>query len=177
MSRVLKNGIIAAMMLLLAAPAYAICPLCTVAVAAGVGIFRQWGINDMITGLWYGAMIMSSLLWWLDWRARKGKNPSKLLTGLVFYGLFILPLFKIPIIGFELIGTPGNTLLGIDKILLGIILGSLVFIASVKADKLLRKVNENAVAFQYQKVAVPLAFMLVVSIMLHFINHIVRWRL
>ena len=41
--------------LFFAIPAKAICPVCTVAVGAGIGLSRWLGIDDSITGLWIGA--------------------------------------------------------------------------------------------------------------------------
>lgn len=38
--------------LIFAKKALAVCPICTVAVGAGVGLSRCLGIDDSITGLW-----------------------------------------------------------------------------------------------------------------------------
>lgn len=55
--------------------AYAICPLCTVAVGAGVGVSRSLGIDDVIVGLWIGGLLVSSSMWLFEWL--KGKEVVK----------------------------------------------------------------------------------------------------
>jgi len=45
--------------LLFAKKALAVCPICTVAVATGIGFSRWLGIDDTITGLWIGGLTVS----------------------------------------------------------------------------------------------------------------------
>ena len=45
--------------------AQAFCP-CIVAAAAGIALARYFGINDIVTGLWVGAMIISTGIWTED---------------------------------------------------------------------------------------------------------------
>jgi len=49
----------------------AVCPLCTVAVGAGVGLSRWLGIDDVITGLWIGGLIVSLIAWSENWLDKK----------------------------------------------------------------------------------------------------------
>lgn len=58
--------------LIFTSKAYAICPLCTVAVGAGVGVSRSLGIDDVIVGLWIGGLLVSSSMWLFEWL--KGKK-------------------------------------------------------------------------------------------------------
>lgn len=44
----------------------AVCPVCTVAVGAGVGFSRYLGIDDTIAGLWIGALIVSVSMWTIN---------------------------------------------------------------------------------------------------------------
>ena len=48
-----------------------VCPVCTVAVAAGIGVLEKWGVNNIIIGIWLGALIVSSIAWMIDWMNRK----------------------------------------------------------------------------------------------------------
>ena len=48
-----------------------VCPVCTFAVAAGIGVLEQWGVNNIIIGIWLGALIVSSIAWMIDWLNRK----------------------------------------------------------------------------------------------------------
>lgn len=49
----------------------AVCPLCTVAVGTGLGFSRFLGIDDVITGIWMGGLIVSSALWFSAWLEKK----------------------------------------------------------------------------------------------------------
>ena len=48
--------------LLFAKQALAVCPICTIAVGAGVGLSRYFGVDDAITGLWVGGLIVSMIV-------------------------------------------------------------------------------------------------------------------
>jgi hypothetical protein len=142
----------------------AVCPLCTVAVGTGVGLSRYLGIDDVITGLWLGGLILSSSLWLIDWLDKKKIKffARNQLTIASFYLIVLLPLYFSGIIGQK-----GNTLFGIDKLLLGTFLGAILFANSVLAEKYLRKLNNNKVLFPYQKVVIPVVFLIISSIIVY----------
>lgn len=141
----------------------AVCPVCTVAVAGGIGISRYLGIDDTVTGLWIGGFIISSALWFSDWLRKKHIHfkYQDLTSVLVFYLLVIVPL---KLTGF--MGHPANLLLGIDKILLGSFVGSLLFLISVQLDKFLRSKNNGKVYVYYQKVILPVLILSISSLLL-----------
>ena len=141
-------------------PALAVCPVCVVAVGIGLGISRWLGIDDTITGVWIGGLILASALWLADWIVKKGwKIPyPKALSVVLMYTFTIIPLW----IG-KTIGHPKNTLWGIDKILLGIIAGSIAFFLSVWIDKKLRKMNNEKVYIYYQKIILPMLLLTLTS--------------
>jgi hypothetical protein len=93
-----------------ALPARAMCPVCTVAVGAGLGVSRWLGIDDTITGLWTGALLVSASLWTLNYFAKKKIQYPLMRTSVFafYYVLTIIPLFFTGILGH-----PFNTLLGI----------------------------------------------------------------
>ncbi len=134
-------------------PALAVCPVCVVAVGIGLGVSRWLGIDDTVTGVWFGGLIVASALWLAGWVEKKGwKIPyPKIFSVALMYTLTIIPLW----IG-KTIGHPQNTLWGIDKILLGIIAGSIAFSLSVWLDKILRKLNNGQVYIYYQKLILPM---------------------
>ena len=53
--------------LLFAAPAAAVCPVCTVAVGAGLESARLLGVDDVITGIWAGGLTLSLFFWTAGW--------------------------------------------------------------------------------------------------------------
>ena len=115
-----------ALSLLFAKKALAVCPLCTIAVGAGVGLSRWLGIDDAITGLWVGGLIVSMIVWTESWLDKKNiRFKGRLLADIIaYYTLIVVPLYYSGIIG-----SPVNTLCfcGLDKLLLGIIAGSISF--------------------------------------------------
>ena len=144
---------------------YAVCPVCTIAVGAGLGLAEYFGIDDSISGLWIGALIVSMSLWTIDWLNRKNIRfkGRKILIFLGYYIVVILPLWLK-----GKIGHPYNKLCGVDKLLLGIILGSFLFSAGVIFHNYLRKRNNNISYFKGQKIAFAIAPLVVASIILYF---------
>lgn len=156
--------------LFFAMPAHAICPACTVAVGAGVGISRSLGIDDSIVGIWIGGLLVSSSMWLIEWLKKKKivkeKNEIFWTIG-IFLGMYALVL--VPLILNGTIGQPLNVLVGIDKVLLGMIIGSVVFFSMGRLHFFLTKRNNEKVYFPYQKVILPVGGLLIATIILYFI--------
>ena len=148
-------------------PVLAVCPVCTVAVAAGLGISRLIGIDDSVTGIWIGGLILSSGLWLADWIGKRGwKIPFPKLLSVLLMALFVIP----PLYWSKMIGLPGNILWGIDKVLLGSAIGSVVFLLGVGIDKWLRTTNGSKVYIYYQKVIVPVFLLALTSFLFYLIT-------
>ncbi|VVB79280.1 Uncharacterised protein [uncultured archaeon] len=143
-----------------------VCPLCTIAVAAGVGVLESWGFDRIIIGLWFGALIVSSIAWMIDWTNRKNIHFlfKKILIILSFYAIFVVPLYFIKIGGQVLMGTGVGEVLGIDRLLFGIIIGTFIFIAGVLSNNYLKKINDGKVMIFWQKVIVPVVFLIISSV-------------
>lgn len=141
------------------------CPICIVAVGSGVGLCRWLGFDDIISGLWIGALILSMIIWTFNWMNKKNIRFKfrNLIIFFAFYFLIIWPLYLK-----DIMGHPLNTILGIDKILFGIILGTFVLVLSVLFNDWLKKKNNNKVFFPYQKVVIPLVLLIIISWALHY---------
>jgi hypothetical protein len=150
----------------LAAPAQAFCPICTVAVGAGVGLSRYLGIDDLIIGLWVGALCVSLVGWTWNWLKEKNKNfkGSLWLTAGFWYGIIIVPFFLTGVMGHPL-----NKLWGIDKLLLGISGGTIIFYLSHTWYHRIKERNNGHAWFPLQKVVWPVGALLLVSLILYFI--------
>ncbi|MEI7463695.1 MAG: hypothetical protein WCK03_04860, partial [Candidatus Taylorbacteria bacterium] len=112
---------------LLAVPAKAVCPICVVAVGAGLGLSRLLGIDDTITGLWIGGLTVAMIMWTINWARPKIKNIKtrplwNILIIIAYYVMIAWPLTTQ-----NFIGHPLNVIWGVDKIILGISLGSALF--------------------------------------------------
>ena len=145
--------------------AYAVCPVCTIAIGAGVGLSRWLGVDDSITGLWIGAIILSSAFWTNNYLIKRKWNfiGSLLLSIIFYYAIVLIPLYTK-----DIIGHPFNKLCGIDKLLFGIVLGSILFLFSFWLDSYIKKSNHNKVRFYYQKVVIPIIILVITSIILYF---------
>lgn len=150
----------------------AVCPVCTVAVGAGLGISRALGIDDVVTSVWIGGLLLSISFWTSDWLKKKNFKFIKDLKEytLVFISFILWTLLTlIPLYYSHLIGRVENTLWGVDKVILGTIVGSVVFLFAVLVDRKLRSVYGKQF-FNYQKVVFPVVFLLITSTIMYLIT-------
>jgi len=147
--------------------AQAICPICTIAVGAGVGFSRYLGIDDTIAGLWIGGLTVSMIMWTINWLNKKNIHfkGRKIITTLGYYLLIVIPLYWIGIMGHPL-----NILWGVDKILLGTIIGSLGFLGAGLWYYRLKAKNGGHAYFPFQKVAMPVGTLLILSLIFYFLT-------
>jgi hypothetical protein len=146
--------------LLIPIHAYAICPVCIVAVGAGVGLSRWLGISDLITGLWVGALLLA-MSFWLSIFLRKRKINLPFQKTVITITMFLITFG--PLHMSKVIGHPLNRLFGIDKLFFGSIIGSVLFVIGVIIDHLIREGNGGKVRFFYQKVVIPVGLLLIFS--------------
>lgn len=152
---------------LLTPSAFAICPLCTIAVGAGIGLFEWLGISDLISGLWIGALIVSLSFWTANWFNRKGwRFPLQGLVMLIAYSIIIvLPLYY----PMGYIGRPDHSLWHVDILLLGIIIGAILFFCASILHLYLKIRNQDKVYFPLQKVVLPVLPLVLLSIIFYFL--------
>lgn len=146
--------------LLFTGSAYAICPVCVIAVGAGVGIAEKFGVDDTIVGLWVGALIIAMAWWTVNWLIKKNwcfKGCGSI-TFLSYYLLTLVPLYSSGLIGKEL-----NRLWGIDRLLLGVMIGSILFYLGTSLHFYLKTKNNEKVYFPFQKVILNLVILLLAS--------------
>lgn len=161
----------------------AVCPVCTVAVVAGLGVSRQLGVDDIVTSIWIGGLILSASFWTIDWiekskfREKIYKHICKFKCGmtenqalkfwtiLIMYGLVFVPLFFT-----HTIGIPGNTFWGIDKIIFGTVVGSVIFSAGMWADRSVRKARDGKQLFLFQKVVFPVLGLIISSLVFYLVT-------
>ncbi|MEK7482384.1 MAG: hypothetical protein AAB620_01160, partial [Patescibacteria group bacterium] len=149
--------------------AQAICPVCTIAVAGGVGLSRWLGIDDSITGLWVGGLIVSMIIWTIAWLSKKNIRffGRKIIVVLAYYVAVVLPLYLKGIIG-----DPSNTFCGcgIDKLIVGIASGSIGFAIGAILYHYLKKKNQGKAYFPFQKVVLPIAPLIILTVVFYFLT-------
>ena len=151
------------------ARAAAVCPVCTVAVIGGLGLSRYLGIDDSITGIWIGGLMISLSFWLVEWAYKKfpkiekfNKNVAIVISILFWYAFTFVPLKYT-----NIMGHPLNKILGMDKLIFGSFVGSVVFLIAIWADKKVRKMKGKQL-FVYQKVVFPVATLIVTSLIMYF---------
>jgi len=133
-------------LMLIINPVNAHCPLCTAATGAGIAIAESYGVDGAIIGLWVGAFIISTALWFDRVLKKKYGIPfqsaiisilSLILTIVPFYfaGMFTNPI----------------TIMGIDRLLFGILLGSVMAFSGTKLSIWIKTIRCK-VLFSYQTI-------------------------
>lgn len=156
--------------------AYAVCPVCTVAVIGGLGLSRFIGIDDSVSGVWVGGLILSLSFWTADWITQKGylkkiikKINKNTLTTIVFILLSLITF--VPMFTTNFIGHPVNKIWGVDKLIFGTVIGVLFFLFGVYADKKERQIKGRQL-FQFQRVVFPVVSLLIASVILYFVTKV-----
>jgi len=147
--------------------AIAVCPVCTVAIAGGVGLSRWLKVDDTITGLWIGGFLISLTFWTLNWLDKKKSHfwGRNFLVAAIFYIAAIYPLFY-----FNIIGHLQNQIWGLDKLVVGIIFGTFVTLLAVLTYPAIKKSNSGSPIFPFQKVIVPIVLLLIASTVFYYIT-------
>lgn len=141
---------------------YAVCPVCTFAVGGGVLLSHYLGVDDLVVGVWAGGLILSLGLWSAGFFKKRDFQYQPLVWTLA---LWIMTVFGLKEAGF--IGNPTCKIHGHDKLLSGIVFGSVAFLMGFGLDYLLRKLNKKEKGkafFSYQKVVLPLIFLILATI-------------
>ncbi len=134
------------------------CQLCTIAVVGGLGISRLLGVDDLVTSIWIGALILSTSFWSLNWAQSKWPKLqiAKYRLPIVFamYMLVLAPLAKAPTI---------------SKIIVGTALGSTVLLVGIWLDKK-QRLKYGKQFFQYQKVVFPVSLLILTSLVMFLVT-------
>jgi len=143
------------------------CQVCTIGVVAGLGLSRWFGVDDTISGVWIGGLLVSLTGWTVNWLKTKKINFKGMIiiTALVYYASVITPLYWK-----EIIGHPLNKIWGIDKLILGIAFGSVVFAIAVLLYEVMKKKNNGHAHFPFEKIVIPISSLILLSILFYFIT-------
>jgi hypothetical protein len=138
-----------------------------VAVGAGVGLSRWLGVDDTISGLWIGGITSALILWTIKWLNTKNiySNGLDLFISIGYFLLIVTPLAWT-----EVVGHPYNKIWGVDKLMLGIMIGSTFFSAGVTLYDYLKKKNNDHAHFPFEKVVLPVAPLIILTIIFYFIT-------
>ena len=148
----------------LAEMAKAICPICVVAVGAGLGLSRWLGVDDVVSSVWIGALLIAVSFWTLTEikKTKWGVSFNIWEVSIFYYLLTLVPMYYAGIIGHPL-----NKIFGVDKIVFGIIVGTIIFLLARWLNLYFKKINNGKVFFLYQKVVIPVVILIITSLILY----------
>ena len=152
-----------------AGQAAAVCPVCTVAVGAGLGLSRWLGIDDAITGLWIGGLLLSVTIWTINWL--EGRNIRfrfrGIAIGALYFSLAIIPLYYA-----RIVSSPVDFFCSCfkDSLLLGVFTGSSGFYFGATLYEYLKERNGGHAHFPFEKVAMPIAPLVILSVVFYFLT-------
>lgn len=156
------------LLLFLPTIACGVCPLCTLAVGAGVGLSRWLAIDDLISGLWIGALLLSLSLWLIKWLRSKQLAFAFSLWAIPCSIALIYTTAIAPLYWAGLMGSAINQWHGVDRLLAGIILGTFIFIGGLLIHAFI-KIRHGHVLIPFQKVIIPTLVLTLTSIVLYFV--------
>lgn len=162
MKSVISSFLFAAIATILILPvAQAVCPVCTVAVGAGLEGMRLLGVDDIITGIWAGGLSLSLFFWTAGWLKKHNVKSAfwQIVVPFVFYYGLLALVYALPSVRFGV-----NTLWGIDKFLLGIVVGTIAFYLGARWYVKIKRENGGHAKFAFQKVVVPLSFLIIATV-------------
>lgn len=139
------------------------CPICIVTVGGGMILAKKFGVDDLMVSLWISALNTVVALWLAP------KFKIKLLKNPYFLTVLFLALTLIYFQSSNQFGGSDNTFLGINKVIFGQVLGTIIILVGAFIDKFTRLKNNGKVVFYYQKVVFPFGLMLVFTLILKFI--------
>ncbi len=146
--------------------ARAVCPICIVAVGAGLGLSRWLGVDDVISSIWIGALLASLSIWTIILLNKKGWGfkYQKVVISIAYYALVLVPLYYS-----DIIGHPLNKIFGIDKIIFGAAVGTAVFLAGLWFHNFLKTKNQGKSFFPYQRIVLSIAILFFASLVSYFL--------
>lgn len=184
MNKIFTYGLAAIVVLSFAFPLVsAHCPLCTTGAVIGVGFARAYGVDDSIVGLLLGALIVSSALWFNKWLKKKINFPlqeflivlfSFLVLAIPFYYAGLITNFSMVrsmpgVHGMTGLGVLGLANLGIDKLLFGMIFGTLaIWGVFAFSEYIIKKRGKRL--FDYQGLSFMIIALIILSLILWLIT-------
>lgn len=134
------------------------CPLCAAATAGGVAATRLLGVDDSVTGTFIGGFVVSTALWFDNWLKKK-KDGRELMP---FQStIFIIVSLALTLLTFYLAKLLGSTdpayhMFGVDKLLVGTIVGTAVTVGAFALHKWIRRARGGKSLMPFQGIVLTL---------------------
>lgn len=136
------------------------CAVCTIAVGASLEIARSLGVDDSVVGVWAGAFLVLLGYWTIKWFDKKqwnfrGRDALLIAISVAMIGFMYVSKMKYHA---EVIG-----IFYLDPFLFSVLVGAVVLILSSEFYQWMKKRNGGHAHFPFEKVAVPVLSLLIVS--------------
>lgn len=150
--------------LALTVPTFAVCPVCAMTMICGIGLSRWLGVDDVVSGIWLGGLLISMIILFLRWLDKKQIFFRFRRLGVIIlsYGFIFAILY-----GANLLGHSLNKFWGVDKLIFGIFSGSLAFWSGHLFSNFLKNKNQGKSYFPFQKVVLPASLLLILSLIFY----------
>jgi hypothetical protein len=159
----IKTGLLILAALFFPKTALANCPVCIVTVGGGLILAEKLGIDTLLVSIWIAGLNTAISFMIADKIKKPGIWKNGYLWSLIFLATALGYVYWTGQAG------SGNNLWGIDKSLLGMSLGTGIFFGTIRLDKFIRTKRKGKVLFYYQKVIIPLAGLLLATIVFNFL--------
>lgn len=139
-------------------PTFAHCPLCVAATGTAVATARFYGVDDLIVGTFVGGFIISTAFWFNKLLRKRNKRKNYLPFQLT---IIVILSFVLTFVSFQSADIVSYaTFFGIDRILMGIIFGSIVTLVAFGFNDFMRKKNGNKNYVPFQVIFITIGFLL-----------------
>ena len=146
------------MSLIFVAPASAQCPVCIVTVGGGMFLAQKLGIDDLLISIWISALNVAITFWMAP------KIKIKFIKNPYFLSLLMMALTLFYFQFTDQIGGINNRVLGIDKIVLGQIVGLLSMYKGNFLYNFTKEKNHHRALFPYAKVVFPVGLVVIATL-------------
>ena len=156
-----------------------VCAMCTIAIAGGLGISRMLGVDDALTGVWLGAAIVALASFVSNacqkrWPAKKWVRPLVATLIVTFSLLTAWWADQEHLVSYQqvqCIKAPCPGVWHVSNLAWGMIIGAVMLGCGEYMDKALRKFKNDGGRpyFPFQKVVVPVVFIILGTLMAYFL--------
>lgn len=143
--------------------AVAVCPVCTIAIGAGLEGMRMLGVKDVLTGIWAGGLTVSLIGWTANYMKKHNiKNAFWYILNVLIYVSLLAAVYFVPQ-GNPVVKWWENCMWGIDQFLLGSLVGAITFILMELWYSRIKRNNGGHAQFPFQKVVMPFSGLLLMT--------------
>lgn len=153
--------------------ASAMCPLCVAGAAIGLSVARYYGLDDTVTGIWLGALAVSTALWvnsMIRSRMRKAKMKPVPFQDVIMFVIVvaatIIPFYSAGF--FNGMKGMSDTIYGINRLVGGAVIGGVITLAGPPLSNFIKR-KRNSV-FPYQTIILTLGLLAILSLLLWYVT-------